>query len=298
MELKIIDSYIENLYLYNFEITKKQNAYLKNKVRTINTKTGEVLANIATVESKQKEYIKTTEQKVNALVAIAKSKDLQPIFMTLTLPSKFHPFRTLKDGKIIENKNYQFIKLEYAIEDGYKELKKIYRVFYKRVKNFSKEIYFIKVTEPHKSLIPHMHILLFVQADLLPIVKHLFFKVCKENKLQRVDFDESLLIDNIENATGYVMKYVLKTLNSKDEYFKNWISGWRKKHKIRACEMSNLAISVEVYKKIYYNLPKEAKANIQKEIKEKNQSFFEYFIENCEVHQTIINYKEFDMDEE
>ncbi len=291
-----IDNYKEALFLHNLQIIKKQNAYLKNKVQVLNTKTGEVLANTATYESKQKEYVKTIEQKVNALVALANKQELQLIFMTMTLPSKFHPIKTLKSGKVIKNKNYQYIKLEYAIEDGYEELKKIYRVFYKRVKNFSKNIYFIKVVEPHKSLIPHLHVLLFVESEKLKITKHLFYKVCKEYKLQRVDFDESLLTENIQNATGYVMKYILKTLNSKDEYFRGWLSGWRKKHKIRACEMSNLPVSIEIYKKIYYNLPSEEKENIQKEIEEKNQSFFEYFIENCEVHQIIIQSKEADMD--
>lgn len=88
------------------------------------------------------------------------------------------------------------------------------------------------------------------------------------------------------------MKYVLKTLNSDNEFFKRWLDGWRKKYKIRACEMSNLPISVEVYKKLYYNLPKDLKESLQKEIESNNQSFFEYFIQNTEVHQIIYSEKE------
>jgi len=280
-------AYQRELYYNSLENEKKQKNYSKNLQNIKNTKTGEVIKLKSDYNSKQQEYIKTIEQKVNALTALAKLDGLAPLFITLTLPSKFHPFKTLKNGKTIANKNYQFEKLEDAIIEGYQKLKSIYRIFYKRVKNHSESIFYIKVTESHKSLIPHMHVMLFIHADTVEITKKLFFKVCKENKLQRVEFDESLLNDNINNAVGYIMKYILKTLNSKDDYFRRWQDGWRKKHKIRACEMSNLPISIEVYKKLYYNLPQELKKSIQKEIEENNQSFFEYFINNTEVHQII-----------
>ena len=140
-----------------------------------------------------------------------------------------------------------------------------------------------------------MHILLFVEKEQQQNTKKLFLKIYKEYKLQRVDYDESILNDNLKNAVGYIMKYVLKTLNSNDEFFKRWIDGWRKKYKIRACEMSNLPISIEIYKKIYYNLPSELKLSIKKEIESNNQSFFEYFIQNTEVHQIIYKREEKNM---
>lgn len=289
----LFELYKEELYSYSVTLEKKQNNYIKNLQNLKNVKTGEVITLQSSYDAKQKAYIKTIEQKVNALVALAKHENLIPLFLTLTLPSKYHPFKTLKNGKIIPNKNYKFEKLENAIIEGYQELKNIYRTFYKRVKNNSKNLYFIKVTECHKSLIPHMHVMLFVESNQINTTKKLFFKVCKENKLQRVEFDESLMTENINNAVGYIMKYILKTLNSNDEFFNRWQDGWRKKHKIRACELSNLPISIEVYKKLYYNLAKEEKENIQKEIEESNQSFFEYFINNSEVHTTI--YKEDEM---
>lgn len=275
--------------LYNLSIKKekKQTNYLKNQQNLKNIKTGEILTLRYSFDFKQKEYVKTLEQKVNALVSLAVAQDLSPIFITLTVPSEFHPYKTLKNGVIVENKKYQFVKLDDAIIEAYQELKKIYRTFYKRLKNCSKNIYYIKITEPHKSLIPHMHILLFVEKAQQQNTKKLFIKIYKEYKLQRIDYDESVLNDNLRNAVAYIMKYILKTLNSNDEFFKRWLDGWRKKYKIRACEMSNLPISIEVYKKLYYNLPSDLKKSIQKEIIENNQSFFEYFINNTEVHQII-----------
>ena len=282
----------QELYKYSLHKEKQQSNFLRNQQNLKNVKTGEVLSLKYSFDFKQKEYVKTIEQKVNALVSIAIEQNLNPIFITLTVPSKFHPFKTLKNGVNVTNKNYKFVKLDDAIVEAYEELKTIYRTFYKRLKNCSKNIYYIKITEPHKSLIPHMHILIFVENEHLSNTKKLFIKIYKEYKLQRVDYDESILNDNLHNAVGYIMKYVLKTLNSDNEFFKRWLDGWRKKYKIRACEMSNLPISVEVYKKLYYNLPKDLKESLQKEIESNNQSFFEYFIQNTEVHQIIYSEKE------
>lgn len=282
----------QELFFYSIKKEKQQTNYLKNQQSLKNVKTGEILNLKYSFDYKQKEYIKTTEQKVNALVSLAITKNLRPIFITLTVPSEFHPFKTLKNGVIVINKKYKFVKLDDAIVEAYEELKTIYRTFYKRLKNCSKNIYYIKITEPHTSLIPHMHILLFIEKDQQLNTKKNFLKVSKEYKLQRIDYDESILNDNLKNAVAYIMKYVLKTLNSNDEFFKRWLDGWRKKYKIRACEMSNLPISVEVYKKLYYNLPSDLKKSIQEEIESNNQSFFEYFIQNTEVHQIVYSEKE------
>ncbi len=282
----------QELFFYSINKEKQQSNYLKNQQNLKNIKTGEVLTLKYSFDSKQKEYIKTIEQKANAIVSLAVTQDLKPIFITLTVPSEFHPFKTLKNGIIVENKNYKFVKLDDAIIEAYTKIRDIYRIFYKRLKSYSKNIYYIKITEPHKSLIPHMHILLFVENKHLLNTKKLFIKIYKEYKLQRVDYDESILNDNLHNAVGYIMKYVLKTINSNDEFFKRWLDGWRKKYKIRACEISNLPISVEVYKKLYYNLPKDLKESIQKKIESNNQSFFEYFIKNTEVHQIIYKKEE------
>ena len=181
------------LYKYSLFKEKQQTNYLKNQQNLKNVKTGEVLTLKYSFDSKQKEYVKTIEQKVNALVSLAVAQNLKPIFITLTVPSEFHPNKTLKNGIIVINKKYKFVKLDDAIVEAYAKLRDIYRVFYKRLKNYSKNVYYIKITEPHKNLIPHMHILLFIEKEQLSNIKNIFFKVYKEYKLQRVDYDESIL---------------------------------------------------------------------------------------------------------
>ena len=157
------------LYKYSLFKEKQQTNYLKNQQNLKNVKTGEVLTLKYSFDSKQKEYVKTIEQKVNALVSLAVAQNLKPIFITLTVPSEFHPNKTLKNGIIVINKKYKFVKLDDAIVEAYAKLRDIYRVFYKRLKNYSKNVYYIKITEPHKSLIPHMHILIFLENGLILI---------------------------------------------------------------------------------------------------------------------------------
>ncbi len=49
-------------------------------------------------------------------------------------------------------------------------------------------------------------------------------------------------------------------------FLKDGLMDGERNIKFRACEMSNLAISVEIYKKLYYNLPKDLKESIQKRL--------------------------------
>ena len=130
----------QELFFYSINKEKQQSNYLKNQQNLKNIKTGEVLTLKYSFDSKQKEYIKTIEQKVNAIVSLAVTQDLKPIFITLTVPSEFHPFKTLKNGIIVENKNYKFVKLDDAIIEAYTKIRDIYRIFYKRLKSYSKYI--------------------------------------------------------------------------------------------------------------------------------------------------------------
>ena len=113
----------QELYKYSLHKEKQQTNYLNNQQNLKNIKTGEILTLKYSFDFKQKEYVKTIEQKVNALVSLAVAQDLIPIFITLTVPSEFHPYKTLKNQVIVINKKYKFVKLDDAIVEAYEELK-------------------------------------------------------------------------------------------------------------------------------------------------------------------------------
>jgi len=51
-------------------------------------------------------YIAELQHRVWSLVSYAQDKDLVNVFLTLTLPSEYHPKKTLRNGKIIDNPKY------------------------------------------------------------------------------------------------------------------------------------------------------------------------------------------------
>jgi len=135
--------------------------------------------------------------------------------MTLTLPSEYHPFRK---GGVIPNPNYSGA----TPLEGTKALTKMFaRLRHDRsLKDglYKDERIYFKVNEPHKSGVPHMHILMFIPANRVERVKVAFRRLFshKSNDIQ----------SDIRNAASYVMKYINKTLplskreklNAKERY--------------------------------------------------------------------------------
>lgn len=173
-------------------------------------------------------YYSEIQNRVNTLSTLAKERGLKALFMTLTLPSEYHPYRTLTrrgiSNKLIPNPNYNgttpkdavkvltrmFAKLRHdrALKDGLSKDNRIY----------------FRVNEPHKSGVPHTHILMFVPPHRVARVKKAFKRLfdTKANDIQ----------DDIQNSTAYVMKYINKTLplskqdklSEKDKYLNAWYS--------------------------------------------------------------------------
>lgn len=172
-------------------------------------------------------YYAEVQNRVNTLTTIAKQRELKPLFMTLTLPSEFHKYKTLQRNgikdKLVPNPKYNSIPAKEAVKILTKMFAKLRHD--RSLKELSKEqrIYF-RVNEPHKDGTPHTHILMFVPADRVERVKKAFRRLFDEcaNDIQ----------DNIENATSYVMKYINKTLplskqknlSEKDKYLNAWYS--------------------------------------------------------------------------
>ena len=128
-------------YEYSFEKENKQKNFLKYN-QFLNTKTGEKLSLDYDFEKKYKEYSKITEQRAYTIQELAKRKGFCSVFITLTLPSSYHPFKSIQSPKgrlyVEENQDFQFFSLKEAVESGYKKLNIIYQTFYKRLKNYVK----------------------------------------------------------------------------------------------------------------------------------------------------------------
>lgn len=267
---KLYQELQDNIKLYiNHSINKedRQKSYLQNTAFK-NIKTGEYLSIDYDFEKKYKEYSRISEQRALTIQELAKRKEFCSVFITLTLPSHFHPFRSISTPKgrlyVEENKDFAFSSIKEAVSCGYQELNNIYQTFYKRVKNYTKDdLYYVKAIENHQTTIPHLHLVLYFPLEKFDFVKGVFKRVVEFFKLDRIDFEEVSFKENINYASKYLLKYIIKDLNNSSDILKARIlDGWRRYHKIRVLTTSQLPLNVMVYKKIYKSVSFTKENNI------------------------------------
>ena len=224
-------------------------------------------------------YIAELQHRAWSVFDYAKEQNLSNVFITLTLPSKWHSHRTLRSGKLVNNPKYagrkyitkingysfynahikQYIPFiepiidfsntidKYTPRNASKELSKMLKkIFddraYKGIEK-DKRCYF-RVTEPHKDGTPHIHMSLFVPANKVQnIVKSI-------NRL--FPAPASKLETEVQSPVSYLMKYVLKTLDDlreDNEKITN-LTLWYLYHGISRFYTSRTFVPLEVYRKL------------------------------------------------
>ena len=259
---------------------KQQNFF--NSVYIQNKKNGEIFTIKKDLESETLKYKNLIGLKVKELNRITKESDLIPLFITFTNPSNFHPFLCVnKKEKLYKlNKNYDFEDLKDCISESYKNINMIYREFYKNIKTFSKDIKFIKIVEPHKSLICHLHRIFYIHKKDINTIYNKYVNILKKHHLKQFKFK---ILKN-RKGSSYITKYILKNF-SKDDL--QSLDGYKKLHKIRMFTMSNLDLKTDYFKKLYFN-NKELNLKVIEEIKNKTSKYdnlYQFYTLNT----TIIN---------
>ena len=229
-------------------------------------------------------YIAELQNRASSLVAYAALNNLVSLFITLTLPSEYHPTKKLKNGKII--KNPRFIDDDrHTPKAGAKQLSKMWKRLsdLRPIKDLQKDqkCYF-RITEPHKSGVPHLHIALYVPKDsierildsifaiytfpqieissqYIPISyqNKLYDKTVKRTVYKRTKDDNFGVTTLIKDPFAYLMKYILKTLDDLRTEQDNFtaLTLWYIHHGIGRFYTSRTLIPLWIYRKINY-LPK------------------------------------------
>ena len=255
---------LKSYYELSLHKEYKQKSYLK-KFAFQNQSTGEVIKLDYDFEQKYKEYSKTTQQRVSTISSMAHRKDFESVFITFTLPSEYHPFKSIKKGNdrlyTSVNPDFAFDSIDEAVTKGYKKLNKIYQTFYKRVKNYTKQdLFYVKSIEQHNSTIPHLHLLLFFPLDKHEYIKTTYKRVVSHFDLTVTDYQTTNFNESVCYASNYLLKYIIKDLNSGKDYFQaRVLDGWKRKHKIRVLSNSNLPLTLKIYKQTYHSI-----SNIEK----------------------------------
>jgi hypothetical protein len=165
-------------------------------------------------------YYGEIQNRVNTLVDEAKRRGLVAVFMTLTLPSRYHPFK-LVNKKLLTNSHYDGTPPQEAVKALTQRFARLRNDRALRDIPKAQRVYF-RVNEPHKSGTPHTHILYFLPADKVERLVKAFKRLYPEkgNDIQT----------DLRDAVGYVMKYINKTLpkskskklSRKDRYLNAW----------------------------------------------------------------------------
>ncbi len=267
-------------------------------------------------------YIAELQHRVWSLVEYSQDRGLVNVFLTLTLPSEFHPTRTLRNGQAVRNPKFAHGNIElYDIETKlrakfynkfifkyYKTKKRVLSTGKYEVVSLLEEDYspskgskyltdmftkirkdrsfqdldkddrvYFRVTEPHKSGTPHLHISLWLpkeivlrfvvsvhkffpapQADIatsfIPKGYELYEKVYKRNGKWNSGY--KLHKDNtgyiklqIDDSVSYLMKYIYKTLDDlRDNKGITEITMWYIFHGICRFYTSRTLMSLNVYR--------------------------------------------------
>ena len=230
-------------------------------------------------------YVAELQHRAWSIFEYSQDRDLKNIFITLTLPSKWHSKKTFKD-KLIDNPKFggrkyictvnkikfinarvlqktPFVEPEldfsqtvdkYTPRNASKELSRMLKRLLKdrSYTSISKNnrCYF-RVTEPHKDGTPHLHISLFIPEDNSErIVKAL-------NRLYPAPIGKVEV--NVKSPVKYLMKYVLKTLDDLREENSSItnLTLWYLYHGISRFYTSRTFIALAIYRKLngMYNLP-------------------------------------------
>lgn len=283
---------LKSYFALSLEKEQKQKSYL-SRIDLCNVSTGEIFKLDYNFELEYKKYTKLIEQKVSAIECIAKELGYISVFMTFTLPSRFHPFKSIKRGDkrlyVDLNDNFVFHSIGEAIESGYSFLNELVRTYYKRVKNYvNEEFFYVKVYEPHSTTIPHVHYLVFFPLEHLDAIKGVYQRVIEFYELNQSDFEVPQFRENITYASRYLLKYITKSLTDNQDYFCiRAIDGWKRSHKIRVITSSDIGLSQFLYKKIYYSLTPEVKAQIDTLIKEQKIPYYLYLQKNTQIKQHV-----------
>lgn len=194
----------------------KRNAAILESTYAVN-ETGQefTLAELAATSTANKS-IRRAElmTRISGFEVIAKDMGHVGSFMTVTCPSRMHKWRTVGNGKVIENPKYDGTNPSEA--QAY--LSKVWARIRASLARKKINMYGFRVAEPQHDGTPHWHFLIFHQTEHIKEIESTVWKYALKDSpdergahAHRVDFKP---IDPTKgSASGYIAKYIAKNID-------------------------------------------------------------------------------------
>ena len=244
---------LKEYYIKTSREREEKSKRFLSKISFINSKTGEIKSIEYSLQRKYRQdylFYKGVSDYINVLANI---KGYVPIFITITLPSRYHFYKKRKtDGKIICNrksKEKNPFELNRIIKEGYQLLNKAFREIIRQGQrhDWRIDILYIRVIEPHKSFTPHLHAIIFIPSNkvkkMVKVIKNKIklYGLGKEHKIE--------ILKDVTKGSAYILKYLQKTLHAKTDNLYLY-DGWRKSNRIRIFTHSLVGIDRNIFNKL------------------------------------------------
>ncbi len=222
------------------------------------------------LDNKQLQY--ANKKVAKALYIEYKCENLNRLFLTITLPSKYHYYA--HKGKI-KNRKCMFDNYEQSIVESLKQLNIINRDlqqriniqlkrYYKSIGEEYKPYQYIKVLEYHSSMTGHSHSILYCDDIQLRIMEQEYFKIITKYKLEKTVCE---VLTN-KKSSSYVYKYLLKNSlpNNKENSLFNQYKSYFNNIRIFSSSNFHYTNQEEIYK--FYKYISKYKPNLMQRLKE------------------------------
>lgn len=260
-----------------------QRSYLSNN--HFHTSTGQVksLLDVSFSANISERYYSQLSNKINTMSDLAKTQNLQPVFLTITLDGFFRGLLTANYSKwdklkesaqteylrhIPNNEVYGFLRdkinarSKFTVKDCYNVLAYQWYHYssgysFKKLKKEGKQFIYLKAAEPHKDGVPHFHVLLWIPENYFQSFKKDFERYFPAPQNHKPITDGNVgdtygFQTAIHNPVGYIMKYATKSfMDLRTGEDLNYLQSWYIKHKIRRLTTSHSTIPQWVYQKCY-----------------------------------------------
>jgi hypothetical protein len=135
-------------------------------------------------------------------------------FVTITTPSKFHPKRTTKQGRAIDNPKYNGA----TPREAQQYLTKLWAQIRAKLARLNVRVYGFRVVEAHHDATPHWHLLLFMEGQHVATLRDVVRQYAlREDGTEAGAFKNRCDFKAIDpkrgTATGYIAKYIAKNID-------------------------------------------------------------------------------------
>jgi hypothetical protein len=280
-----------NIKNYIDKKIEKNKTFLKNmKFYTEDYKLVSMFDSDMNANLSPERYFAEVNNRVNTIFKISQELNLVPAFLTITAPPEYHFKSKHYNGSTPRKTALYLSKLWHKFLQ--------LRIIRDIKKNVGHNMIYIRVYEPHKSGVPHLHAMIFVPKQNLKEIKEKFYKHFTKYNIKKIalkfiyKFNNTKKYDGVTGAIAYILKYMNKTFKNAVENKMSDEAYYFAFHGIRRFITSQTLIPLWIYRKIKSNTDNRDLLYLTKQYKQGNiyHHFDKQFIFKRDIQKSLIKY--------